>query len=68
MSDVVRLLTPTQTEKFKALVEKTGSRDQMARISARLSLNKFVLEHGEDVCKATFDAMKKKRKARRKKQ
>lgn len=62
MTEVVKLLTPTQTEKFKSLIEKCNSRDQMTRISGRLWLNKFVMQHGEDVCKATFESFKRKPK------
>lgn len=35
---------------------------QLARITARLAMNKFVLTHTEAVCQATYDDIMKKAK------
>lgn len=46
--------------KFARLTEKTSSRDQMARISARLDLERFIKEHGKDTCDAMWTEIKAK--------
>lgn len=59
-------LTAAQRRKFNDLVALVSSKDQLRRLTARLRLNKFVMEHGKDACQAAFDAetarLKKARK------
>lgn len=51
--------------KFLALSNACANPNQLARIKARMALNQFVIQHGEPVCKATFDYVMKKRKSKR---
>jgi len=58
-------LTAAQRRKFNDLVDKVSSRDQMERITARLYLNKFVMEHGKEACDEAFEAENKRRAKKR---
>lgn len=61
-----KTLTGALREKFLDLVRQTGSHYNGVRVIARLNLNSFVLKHGEDQCKATYDDEMAKRKKKRK--
>lgn len=54
-------------KEFDGLTASLSSPDQLDRINARLTMNKFVAEHGEDVCDAMFAELLKrdKKKAKR---
>lgn len=54
-------LTPTERTKFFALSRACASASQLTRITARLRMNKFVIEHGEEACQAAWDKRKKKK-------
>jgi hypothetical protein len=57
-----KILAGADRAKFLALSNACGDPNQLARIKARLALNKFVMEHGEPVCQATYDDILKRRK------
>ena len=57
-----RRLTPEERAKFFRLSAATADRDKVKRLTARLKLNKFVIEHGEDACQAAWDAARAARK------
>lgn len=50
-------LTGADRKKFLVLVDMCSSQNQLTRITGRLRMNKFAMEHGDDVCQATFDAI-----------
>lgn len=52
--------TPALLAQFDRLTNKLSSRDQMKRIEARCAVNAFVKEHGEEVCDAMFERLKRR--------
>jgi hypothetical protein len=46
--------TEDELKEFDALTWRMGSRDQVARISARMDMNKFVKTHGKEKCDAMW--------------
>lgn len=46
--------TSAELNEFDRLTWRTGSRDQLERINARLKLAKFVSKHGQEKCDAMF--------------
>lgn len=54
-------------KKFLDLVVETHSPTNLTRIVSRLKLNAFVIKHGEDRCKATFEEENERRAKLRKK-
>lgn len=46
--------TKEEIKAFESLVDGTSSRDQVARIGARLDMGKFVAQHGKEKCDAMF--------------
>lgn len=48
-----------ELRQFTRLVNMTSSRDQMARIEARLDMQKFVERVGKDKCDAMFAHLQK---------
>ena len=59
-----KILMGADRAKFIRLSKACSNPAQLARITARLTLNKFVIEQGQEVCQATFDDIMKKRKKR----
>ena len=57
--------TQALLKRFDRLTNKLSSRDQLARIEARIDIKKFIEEHGEDVCDEMFLVLQK-RDAKRK--
>jgi hypothetical protein len=51
--------TEEQLSRFRRLVEKGESHNQMDRIESRLEMPKFIDEVGRDVCDAMFEVLKK---------
>lgn len=62
---MTKLLIGADRAKFLALSKACASAGQLARITARLRMNKFVMEHGHDVCQATFDHIMKRAKKKK---
>lgn len=52
-----KVLTGVARRRFLVLMDACGSKNQLTRITGRLRMNKFAMEHGDDVCQATFDAI-----------
>ena len=53
---------------FDRLCENAGSRDQVTRITARLTMRKFVEQHGKPKCDAMYAELNRRQaKARRRK-
>lgn len=48
-------LTKAEREKFFRLSAACSNRDQLKRLTARLTLNRFVILHGKDACQAAWD-------------
>lgn len=46
--------TPEELKAFERLVDEASSRDQVARIGARLDMAEFVKQHGKEKCDAMF--------------
>lgn len=53
-------LSAVDRSRFFRLSNACSDTDQLRRLTARLTLNKFVIEHGKDACQAAWDARKKK--------
>ena len=49
-------LTKEERAKFFRLSAACANPDQVKRLTTRLKLNKFVIEHGKDACQAAWDA------------
>lgn len=58
MTGKLKPYTEEQYERFKELVDMTGSKMQYARLKARLELSDFVGEIGEETCDFMFERMK----------
>lgn len=54
----MKTLTAVQRAKFFRLSKACAVRDQLARITARLALNRFVIIHGKEACQAAWDKRK----------
>ena len=52
--------TPELLTQFDSLTQKLSSRNQIARIEARLDIKQFVATHGEDVCDEMFVVLKRR--------
>jgi hypothetical protein len=51
--------TADEFKTFAALVDDTGSRNQMTRINARIDMKTFVAAHGKAKCDAMFAELTK---------
>ena len=55
--------TQEELAEFRRLVDGTESRDQVTRISARMSLREFVARAGKEKCDAMFAAIEQEPEA-----
>jgi len=51
--------TKEEIAEFNSLVDKSGSRDQIKRIEARLGMRNFVEKHGDEKCDAMWKHLNK---------
>lgn len=63
LSDVT--YTEDDIKEFDRLCENTGSGDQVTRITARMTLRKFVAQHGKPKCDAMYAELDRRQKGKR---
>jgi hypothetical protein len=52
--------TDAELRQFDLITSKLSSRDQLARIEARMGIKRFIQEHGKDKCDAMFEVLKQR--------
>jgi len=61
----VRAYSPALLRKFDRLTAKLSSRDQMARIEARMDITGFIALHGRAVCNEMFEVLQRRDRRRK---
>lgn len=59
-AEMTAAYTAKELKEFDRITDELSSRDQMARISARIAIKKFVEAHGKEKCDAMFEELKKR--------
>lgn len=54
--------TAAELKQFDRLTMKLSSRDQLARIEARMAIKRYIEEHGKEKCDAMFAVLKRRDK------